>query len=380
MDVQSSACSRRMTYNRTVAFRVDASLEMGIGHLMRCLTLADALQESGYECHFICREHPGHLIDYVRQQGHKVYPLAYAPLAPCVGGLAHTSWLGATQEQDAMLCVELLSGIQPQWLVVDHYALDARWESALESCYQHLLVIDDLADRSHLCDVLLDQTLGRAPLDYHKWIPEDCMLLCGANYALLRPEFAEARQHSLQRRASAPFHHLLVSMGGVDKDNATGQILTALKCAQLPADLAITVVMGQTAPWIDMVREQAAGMPVSTTVRSNVSNMAQLMADSDLAIGAAGATSWERCCLGLPAIMVVLADNQHLVAESLEAVHAVKVIECLQDIPWTLPALLSGLLKPADQLHAMSKAAARVTDGTGTRLVAGFLESIDGNT
>ncbi|PRB84048.1 UDP-2,4-diacetamido-2,4,6-trideoxy-beta-L-altropyranose hydrolase [Pseudomonas sp. MYb185] len=360
--------------NRAVVFRADASLEMGTGHLMRCLTLANALQAQGRDCHFICREHTGNLIEYVRQQGHEVHPLACISDAEMDGTPIHARWLGATQAQDAVLCAAILSNLQPQWLVVDHYALDARWEQQLKPHYHKLLVIDDLADRPHQCDVLLDQTLGRDPLDYQPWVPAGCRVLCGAQYALLRPEFAALRSYSLQRRQSAPLHHILVSMGGVDKDNATGQILTALATAELPAEGAITVVMGSTAPWLETIRRQAARMPVTTLVRSGVSDMAQLMADSDLAIGAAGATSWERCCLGLPTIMVVLADNQQQVAAGLQNAQAVRVLAASQDIPLALPILMRELLQSTGQLHLMSEAAAAVTDGTGTTRVIGHLE------
>ncbi|WP_339651682.1 UDP-2,4-diacetamido-2,4,6-trideoxy-beta-L-altropyranose hydrolase [Halopseudomonas pelagia] len=360
--------------NRVVVFRVDASLEMGTGHLMRCLTLANALQAQGRECHFICREHPGNLIDYLRQQGHKVYPLTYVRGGQPDDSPAHAPWLGGTQAQDAAFCTNILADLQPEWLVVDHYALDTRWEQQLKPYYHRLLVIDDLADRPHQCDVLLDQTLGRDPQDYQPWVPADCTVLCGAHYALLRPEFAALRPYSLQRRELAPLRHILVSMGGVDKENATGQILAALATAELPAGSLITAVMGATSPWLEVIQQQAARLSVPTLVRSGVSDMAQLMADSDLAIGAAGATSWERCCLGLPSIMVVLAVNQQQVAEGLQAVHAVKVLAGPQDIPEELPTLAGELLFQPHRVHHMSKAAAGVTDGMGTARLLGYLE------
>lgn len=360
--------------NQVVVFRADASLEMGTGHLMRCLTLANALKAQGHECHFICREHPGNLIEYIHQQGHRVHPLAYVPGADTDCNPAHAPWLGATQAQDAALCAAILAIFQPQWLVVDHYALDARWEQPLKPYYHKLLVIDDLADRPHQCDVLLDQTLGRNPLDYQPWVPANCTVLCGAHYALLRPEFADLRPYSLRRRHLAPLRHILVSMGGVDKDNATGQLLAALAIAELPEDCLITVVMGATAPWLEAVQQQSTNMPVTTLVRSGVSDMAQLMADSDLAIGAAGATSWERCCLGLPSIMVVLAPNQQQVGEGLQAAHAAKVLADPQDIPQRLPGLIGDLLRSPDKLCLMSEAAAGVTDGTGTAWIVGYLE------
>lgn len=374
MDVSRPAGTARIMDEQVVVFRADASLDMGTGHMMRCLTLANALKTQGRECHFICREHPGHLIDYLGHQGHKVHPLKHMPDAETDEMLAHASWLGTTQEQDAKLCAPIMAMLNPQWLVVDHYALDARWEQHLKPYYHKLLVIDDLADRQHQCDILLDQTLGRDPLDYQPWVPANCTLLCGAGYALLRPEFAALRSYSLQRRHLAPLRHILVSMGGVDKDNATAQILAALATAELPSDCVITVVMGVTAPWLEAVQQQAINMPVSTLVRSDVSDMAQLMADSDLAIGAAGATSWERCCLGLPSIMVVLATNQRQVAEGLQTAHAAQVLACQRDIPKKLPTLISDLLQSPNRLQQMSEAAAGVTDGMGTARVMGCLE------
>lgn len=342
---------------------------------MRCLTLANTLQGKGYECHFICREHPGHLMDYVSQQGHRVYPLAYTSLAETDRTPAHARWLGATQDQDAAQCAVILAGIQPHWLVVDHYALDARWERQLAPYGQKLLVIDDLADRAHQCDVLLDQTLGRDPLDYRRWVPVNSTVLCGAQYALLRPEFAELRQYSLQRRQRSALSHLLISMGGVDKDNATGQILEALAAVGLPADFKITVVMGPSAPWLDLIRNQAANMSVQTTVRSGVSNMAQLMADSDLAIGAAGATSWERCCLGLPTIMVVLADNQKTAASELAKKGAVIELELDSNMAPEFGAIISRLINAPVLLAQMSESARLIADGLGAGRVASCLSS-----
>jgi len=366
--------------SRQVVFRADASLEMGAGHIMRCLTLANALRAQGYECHFVCREHPGNLIEFIRTQGHCVHSLAYVPgnSNGYVEGegavLAHAAWLGASQLQDAAACQPILADIKPQWLVTDHYALDSRWEQALASHYDRLMVIDDLADRSHHCDLLLDQTFGRDAADYEPRVPPTCKILCGAHYALLRPEFAELRSYSLERRQSPSLKRILVSMGGVDRDNATGLILDVLDRQPLPDDCEIVVVSGPSAPWLNTVREQAAQLSHPTTVQAGVSDMARLMAESDLAIGAAGATSWERCCLGLPTIMVVLAENQRIVAQGLEAATAAKVISSPELIDDVLPALLRPILDSKTILVAMSQAAAQVTDGQGTQAVIRYLE------
>lgn len=380
MDVPGMASAVRTMTSRQAVFRADASLDMGTGHIMRCLTLANALREQGYKCHFISREHPGNLIEFIRDQGHRVHLLA-CPSVMCSSrseyegkALAHAAWLGASQLEDAQACQEILETIKPQWLVVDHYALDSRWEQALKPHYESLMVIDDLTDRSHQCDLLLDQTFGRQAEDYAPWVPAGCKVLCGAHYALLRPEFAEWRPYSLYRRQAPNLKHILVTMGGVDRDNATGHILDALDETDLPAGCDITVVMGSTAPWLGNVREKAALISHPTTVLAGVSSMAQLMADSDLAIGAAGATSWERCSLGLPTIMVVLAENQRQVAHGLELVAAVKVLSSLDRIGVELPKVLHSLIQSESRLTAMSTAAAQVADGLGAQAVIRYLE------
>ncbi|WP_111411716.1 UDP-2,4-diacetamido-2,4,6-trideoxy-beta-L-altropyranose hydrolase [Billgrantia lactosivorans] len=363
---------------QVVAFRSDASLDIGSGHVMRCLTLADALHAQGAECHFICREHPGHLCDAIEARGCPVHRLPQRDNDPELDAsssrLVHAPWLGTSWEQDAASCHGVLKDLAPDWLVVDHYALDSRWEKAvsenLPGSAPHLLVIDDLADRQHTADLLLDQNLGRQVLDYRSLVPGHCRVLAGPRYALLRPEFARWRETSLARRASEPqLQRLLISLGGVDKDNVTGQVLDALKSCVLPQDLEITVVMGATAPWRQSVVAQAKQMPWLTEVVVNVDDMARRMAAADLAIGAAGSTSWERCCLGLPALMLVLADNQREIALQLERRGASATI-VHEDLVHSLASQLAARAAPP-ALASMSERAASLVDGRGvTRLLA----------
>lgn len=362
-----------------VAFRADASLQIGTGHVMRCLTLADALREQGRECHFVCREHEGHLIDLVRRRGHVAHSLG--PVLPMAedSHLAHAAWLGAGWMQDAQQTMTAFAHVQPQWLVVDHYALDARWEERLRRLCRHIMVIDDLADRRHDCDLLLDQTLGRQPEDYRLWVPEASTCLTGAGFALLRPEFSRLRPASLQRRQDdgSSLRQLLVTMGGVDAANATGAVLSALEHSGLPPECRVTVVLGPTAPWLRAVQEQAAAMSRPVQVLSDVPDMGRLMAESDLAIGAAGSTSWERCCLGLPSLMVVLADNQQGIARALEATGAAVVLGDVSQAPQRLDGVLRELAAPG-RLRAMSDAASRVTDGQGVQAVLQHMGACDG--
>ena len=332
---------------------------------MRCLTLADALRVRGAHSTFICRPNSGHLLDLIAQHGH--HAVALPSLETTTNRMptdpVHAAWLGTDWQTDAQQTSEALDNNSFDWLVVDHYALDCRWEEALRPHCQNIMVIDDLADRQHDCDILLDQNLGRSAQDYGGMLKPHTTTYIGPQYALLRPEFAQLRTQSLARRTQPQLKHLLITMGGVDKDNATGQVLQALNECHLPPDLRITVVMGPHAPYLADVKQQATQMPRPTQVLVGVSEMAQLMSDSDLCIGAAGSTSWERCCLGLPTLLLVLADNQLAGARALTHFGAVLPVTTKQKMAQFFAKFLSG---PAiEQLKNLSQAAVAISDGLG---------------
>jgi UDP-2,4-diacetamido-2,4,6-trideoxy-beta-L-altropyranose hydrolase len=363
-----------------IAFRTDSSLQIGAGHVMRCLTLADAMRERGAQCYFVCRPNPGHLFDLINQRGHNIFPLPDLKQvnASKLTGTAHAAWLGTDWASDAKDTLKALNdnlgSNAIDWLVVDHYALDIRWENALRQSARRVMVIDDLADRAHNCEVLLDQTYGRETDDYRALVSGKCNLLCGSQYALLRPEFSALRTYSMQRRAQPALSELLVSMGGVDKDNATSRVLKALCIIPMLTGCKITVVMGATAPWLNEVNSMAFDMPLPIRVLVGVSDMAQLMADSDLAIGAAGATSLERCCLGLPSIMAIQAENQRKVARGLvEAGAALPFSPLIAE--YQLEPIISSLISNPQRLIAMSNAAAQIVDGDGIRMISAVFET-----
>jgi UDP-2,4-diacetamido-2,4,6-trideoxy-beta-L-altropyranose hydrolase len=359
-----------------VAFRADASLRLGAGHVMRCLTLADRLAARGHACRFLTREQPGHMAGAIRARGHAVdlLPGDAARREPAAAGAPpHAGWHGAWAD-DARACHRLLQPDPPDWLVVDHYGLDTRWDDALAGARDRLLAIDDLADRPHACDLLLDQNLGRRAADYDGLVPVGCRRLIGPHHALLRPQFAARRAESLQRRAEARLERILVSMGGVDADDATGAVLAAIEAADLAPAVALTVVMGPQAPWLDAVRARATSMRHPAEVLVDVPDMAAQMARADLAIGAAGGTAWERCCLGLPALIVVLADNQRPGARALVAAGAARVIEGPAELGQALPQHLAAWSDPRALAEASRRAAA-ITDGLGADRVCDAMES-----
>lgn len=361
-----------------IVFRCDASLQIGAGHVMRCLTLANALSLEGHECTFICKAHAGHLIEKISQNGHQAYALAVAidsdkQVGDSAYRLDHSHWLGSSQALDATQCQQSLSHHTIDWLIVDHYALDYEWESRLRAYAKRIMVIDDLADRAHDCDLLLDQNLGTQDTDYARLVPSHCKLMTGTKYALLRPEFAEWRDYSLRRRQLAPkLKTLLINLGGVDKNNVTTQILKALVESALPIDCAIQVIMGATAPYIDSVRKVASELPWQTDIIVNAENMAELMANADLAIGASGSTTWERCCLGLPSIQLVIADNQANIASYLQAQKVAFIIH-RDSIRSQLTQIIKTLVQHPQHLSEVSYKCSTITDGLGTEKVRKLL-------
>ena len=303
-----------------IVFRTDASLQIGTGHVMRCLTLADALQAAGAHCLFICREHPGNLIAQIRQRGFAVNVLSAAAEEFSIAEIAveaqtsHAKWLGADWATDAAQTKVGIGATAVDWLIVDHYAIDARWEQALRPLCRKMMVIDDLADRPHDCDVLLDQNFF---LDcerrYNGLIPPSCTRLLGPQYALLRPEFAEARKRLKPR--SGKVSRLFIFFGGSDPENVTGLVLETMSFPEF-RHLEIDVVLGGSNPHRAEIEKQIATRPRSR-LYIQVENMAELMAQADLALGAGGCTTWERLCLGLPSLVITVAENQVLFTKDL---------------------------------------------------------------
>ncbi|MGY9049123.1 hypothetical protein P775_06390 [Puniceibacterium antarcticum] len=356
-------------HNPVIAFRADASIEIGTGHVMRCLTLARAMQDRGARCHFVCRDLPGHLAERIRSQGIECHLLPSPDVREDDGVTQHSRWLGVSGARDAIESRAVLERLAPGWLVVDHYALDITWEQAARPEAARLLVLDDLADRAHDCDLLLDQNLGRTSGDYDGLVPAQSPRLIGPDFALLRPEFAAQRANSLARRQTPRLRHVLVALGGVDREDVTSRVLDKLAACGLPDDAHITVVLGPTAPARDAVARRAAGMPIRTELRVGVDNMAELMASADLAIGAAGGSTWERCCLGLPALIAVLAENQAPAAKAISDTGAALLFGNGADPVAGFFDALSRAKQPAC-LATMSALAAKIANGKGADRVA----------
>lgn len=287
-----------------VAFRVDAANQIGTGHFMRCMTLADELKRRGAQIRFVSRNLPVYLRDMLFAKEMEFMPLVGA--SSLTDNLAHARWLGTSQAHDAEDSILALSDVNWDWLVVDHYALDVRWEASLRATARKIMVIDDIADRQHDCDVLLDQNYyADMQTRYTDKVPQHCQLLLGPRYALLREEFRKLREQVKPR--SGPVRRILVFFGGVDADNYTGRTIEALSEIDI-SGLHVDVVIGAQHPCRTEIETRCSAYGYKCHVQT--SRMAELMAAADLAIGAGGSASWERCCLGLPALAFCTAENQ----------------------------------------------------------------------
>ncbi len=300
-----------------VIFRTDASPGIGHGHVMRCLTLASALRERGAEVSFVCRNHDGHLCDLIEERGFVVSRLP-APKAglQAEDAPAHAAWLGSSEQEDAEQTHAVIeaSGANPHWLVVDHYSIGRRWESALRASAERIMVIDDLADRLHDCDLLLNQNLvAEMHTRYADKVPAECRMLLGPEYALLQPIYAEL--HDRMPPREGPIRRILIFFGGTDCDNLIGRALAAFLRLNR-SDIDVDVVISDGCWHAEAIRRQAAGH-ANVQVYGGLPSLAPLMARADLALGAGGATSWERLCLGLPTLVVTLAENQRSIADEL---------------------------------------------------------------
>lgn len=319
-----------------IYIRTDASVAIGSGHVMRCLTLAKALLVRSVEVSFVCRELNGNICDLIENQGF------------------HVCRLPGTGEFDAMQDAELTSRAlcgKPTWLIVDHYSINTEWEQHLRPFVEKIMTIDDMADRSHDCDMLLDQNMFyNMHQRYDGLTPPDCRLYLGPQYALLRDEFIAARR--TLRPRDGIIRRLMVFFGGSDPTNETEKTLQALN-KQIFRDIAIDAVVGTANPKREKIQYMCATMQ-NVSFHCQITNMAELMTNADLAIGAGGTATWERCFLGLPSLVIVVADNQ---AEPSQASHNAGLVRLIGKSAEVTEEVLSAAIRRAlfqpDELKEM---------------------------
>jgi UDP-2,4-diacetamido-2,4,6-trideoxy-beta-L-altropyranose hydrolase len=334
-----------------IVFRVDASLKMGIGHFMRCLTLANELNRQKHEIFFICRNLVGNLISKIQ------YPVMILPANKNFqSDDLYLNWLESSQEEDANQTIEVIPK-NTDLLIVDNYALNKDWHIKLRAFSKKIMVIDDLADRIFDCDILLNQNLDAHASDYQSIIPDECELYLGCNFALLRPEFQKLRKKAIiKRKNTLEIKNILVNMGGIDEKNIVYDVLK-----NIPDNFNIVVILGGQSQHNTMIKNYAQ-FKKNIKVEVDAKNMSELMFNADLAIGAGGSTSWERCCLGLPTLLYVLSENQNQASKNLEKRGAVKIVR-------NLKVNLHDIVDNLNLWQSMSDNAIRLCDGEGVKRI-----------
>ncbi|MCS6809460.1 MAG: UDP-2,4-diacetamido-2,4,6-trideoxy-beta-L-altropyranose hydrolase [Bacteroidota bacterium] len=359
-----------------VVIRTDAAVHIGSGHVMRCLTLANELRRCGAQVTFVTRNWEGNLQAYIVSQGYQCLvlprPNAHAHKEEEHNN-SYASWLGVPCEYDAEETLAILAqhGIDAvDWCITDHYAIDARWHRIMRGCAAHIMVIDDIANREHDCDVLLDQNLYDSPeARYEGRVPKDCLVLLGPTYALLRPEFREVRRRLGKRIVrSGTVQRIVIFFGGSDPSNETSKAVRALHMLG-HREIQVDVIVGVANPHRCEVEELCMHMP-NMHFHCQVPNMADVMAQADLALGAGGSTTWERCCMGLPTIAMVIAENQAEMTET-AARYGVQ-----WNLGWSrncgsedIAVALQNIMHDNALLHHMSFRAQQLVDGYGVQRV-----------
>jgi len=346
-----------------IIFRADASSNIGTGHLSRCMTLADAFSTRGCQITFICRDLDLLYAAQIRRSGYALLNLTSSipHTKSSYEQLPHSHWLPVSQIEDAEA---ILAAIDEEWdlTIVDHYALDTIWEQRIRGKCARILVIDDLADRVHDCDFLLDQNLQ--PSTRNRYIgltSSKCEFLIGTQFALLRPEFARWALKNIRCD-----DRLNIFFGGVDQDGATMLALQSIK--SLP-HMQADVIVGNANPSLKMISAMCAPME-RIHLHIQATNMAELFSQARLAVGAGGATSWERCCVGLPALVASLAQNQTQNCSLLELAGVAVNLGLFQELSSeTLISAIHSLIKDPGRLDKMGERAKALVDGNGTTKV-----------
>ncbi|MFJ7970431.1 UDP-2,4-diacetamido-2,4,6-trideoxy-beta-L-altropyranose hydrolase [Psychrobacillus sp. NPDC096389] len=303
-----------------VFIRTDASIQIGSGHVMRCLTLAKQLEKYNVNVKFVCRNIDGNMINYIAQQGFDVFTLFTE-----IDTISHWDWTREQWHDDAKETISIIQLEQKtvDMLIVDHYSIDIKWERQLRPFVNNIMVIDDVADRNHDCDLLLDQNYySDMENRYKNLVPKDCIQLLGPNNALLREEFLEINPAKYKRDGT--IKNIFIFFGGSDITGETLKTLYAIE-KYMEKNITFNIVIGTANPFKNQIK-LFCDQYDNINLHCNIDYMARLMAHADLAIGAGGTASWERIYLRLPAIVVILANNQIELTKTLASTGAIQSI------------------------------------------------------
>jgi len=340
---------------------------------MRCLTLANALlKDLNANVFFFCRSFEGNITDVVRNNGFEVI-LMEANESPNKNDTTYQTWLGAAQEADAeeFITAANKSGIDKFNLIVtDHYGISEQWENKVRNITNCITVIDDLADRRHICDFLIDQNYFKNFESRYNFLTNDnCNKLLGPNYTLLRDEFSDLRTELPPFEIRFSQKIITIFFGGTDPDGYSEKALRGLLC-KLDESYNINVILGKSNPNIDRLKKYEKQFD-RVTLYIQVSNMSEHIGQSLLFVGAIGATTWERCFCGTPGLVSSIAENQIQAAIDLHEISAhfyLGKAENLSDDDYGNAALM--LLNNKKLLKQQNIASKTLVSESGARVVS----------
>ncbi|MBM4431506.1 MAG: UDP-2,4-diacetamido-2,4,6-trideoxy-beta-L-altropyranose hydrolase, partial [Chloroflexi bacterium] len=331
--------------------RADANAQIGTGHVMRCLALAQAWQESGGQATFLLATEAPTLESRLIKDAVEVAHISVQP--------------GSTH--DAHQTVSLAQQKGAAWVVVDGYHFGADYQQAIKQAGLRLVFVDDYGHASHYyADLVLNQNIYADESLYRNREPYTRLLL-GTQYALLRREFWPWR--GWRREVPPVAHKVLVTLGGSDLDNVTFKVVQSLQQVQIQG-LEAVVVVGSSNPHYAELQRAAQDAPIPIRLESNVTNMPELMAWADVAVSAGGSTCWELVFMGLPSLILILSSNQRAVAAGLEATGAAVNLGWHADLaPNDIAQTLIRLSVAPDVRTAMSECGRKIVDGNGASRV-----------
>lgn len=303
---------RNLNKSNLIYIRADSSLQIGSGHIERCITLSKELKKKGMKVNFICRSLNGSMERRIKNEGFgiKVLPNFKNTSKKFDKNIKnnHKSWLGPDWRVDAHHTIRLILKDKPKLLIIDHYGINIKWENLVRSLTGvKIMVIDGLANRRHNCEILLDYTYSlKGKKRWDNLINSDCKLLCGTKYTLIRSEFVQEKKNLIKKKGA--INRIFISFGGSDKINLTEEALDALDSLNR-RDIFIDVVMSKNNPNIFKIRKKLKPKK-NFQLHIQPRNIAKLMNKADLSIGAGGTMIWERCYLGLPSLIISAANNQ----------------------------------------------------------------------
>jgi len=349
-------------------FRVDASVVIGLGHVMRCLTVANKLASLGWSVIFICNNLLGHQSELIKENGHQVALINSLTKKTNTNiNKDFTTDLDCTE--DANQTIDILLGQTITLLVVDHYLLDEIWHKKLRPYVKKILVIDDLANRRYDCDILLDQTFNRSQKDYISLVNPGTVTYTGSKFALLREQFQLNSGAVLKHRLGIKTRdRILLMMGGSDPQNYTKKIMVSLLKTE---GISITVLLGNNYLYLTEIAELCQQY-TNITIKQDVKEVADIMLQHDICIGAAGSATWERCVCGLPTILISLADNQNKILTEMVDFGAAKY---LQDITSSseINHHLDGWRNSTDLYYRSVEKNIEICDGHGVNRIVGVI-------